>query len=273
MSGEHLPAGIDLRADRLRHAENDAADQRAPHAAEAAHDHRLEAEDQARRPDRRIEIGPDRQQHAGDRHHRERERHREREDVTVVEADELRHVLVVGGGAERAPDRRAVEQPLQAGDHRDRERELDERQRPDREAGAELDAVDLDRAGLQPAAVGREQFQEPVLDDHRQAERHQERRQQIVAQGAVEQAALQRVADQRHQRHDHRERGERIDAERLGGDQRQIGGEHDEIAVRDIDEPHHPEDERQAGGEHGVEAADQHALQDDVDPLHRQTPK
>ena len=38
-------------------AEDDAADERAPHAAQPADDHRLEAEDQPRRPDGRIEIG------------------------------------------------------------------------------------------------------------------------------------------------------------------------------------------------------------------------
>src|SRR5438445_521854 len=57
MAREYLPAGIDLRADGLRHAENDAAGQRAPHAAESADDDRLEAEDKPRGPDRRIEIG------------------------------------------------------------------------------------------------------------------------------------------------------------------------------------------------------------------------
>ena len=44
--------------------------------------------------------------------------------------------------------------------------------------------------------------------------------------------------------------------------------------MRDVDQPHDAEDQRQAGGEHGVEPADQHALQDDVEPLHRRhTPK
>ena len=56
MAGEQLPAGIDLRADRLRDAEDDAAGERAPEIAEAADDHRLEAEDEPRRADRRIEI-------------------------------------------------------------------------------------------------------------------------------------------------------------------------------------------------------------------------
>src|SRR5499433_3960292 len=57
MPGEHLPARVDVGADALRNAEQDPAAQRSPQAAETADDHGLEAEDQPRRPDRRIEIG------------------------------------------------------------------------------------------------------------------------------------------------------------------------------------------------------------------------
>ena len=109
------------------------------------------------------------------------------EHVGVVQAHELRHRLVVRGGAEGAAERRAVEQPLQAGDHRDRERELDERQHADGEPAADGDACDLDRAGVELDAVGGEQLKQPVLDDDREAEGHQQRRQQIVAERAVEQ--------------------------------------------------------------------------------------
>jgi hypothetical protein len=57
----------------------------------------------------------------------------------------------------------------------------------------------------------------------------------------------------------------------VGGHQRDIGREHDQIAMGDVDQPHDAEDQRQAGGKHGVEPADQHALDDDVDPLgHRE---
>ena len=190
MAGEHLPARIDLRADRLRDAEDDAAGERAPQAAEPADDHRLEAEDQPRRADRRIEIGAHRQKHAGDRDHRERQRHGEREDVAVVEAHQLRHRRIVGGGAEGAAERGAVEHELQ------RRRSPRRRRRtgcsgstPIETPSARRKARDLDRAGLQLAAVGGEQLQQAVLDDHRQAERHQQRRQQIVAERAVEHAA------------------------------------------------------------------------------------
>src|SRR5262249_49986894 len=63
------------------------------------------------------------------------------------------------------------------------------------------------------------------------------------------------------------ERRERIDAQRLRGDEGEVSGEHDQVAVGDVDEPHHAEDQRQPGREHGVEPADQHTLDDDVDPV------
>jgi hypothetical protein len=80
---------------------------------------------------------------------------------------------------------------------------------------------------------------------------------------------LQRVADGGHHRHDNDQRGERPDAERLRHDQRDIGGEHDEIAMGDVDKPHHAEDQRQPGGKHRVKPANQHALHNDVDPFHQ----
>ena len=54
-------------------------------------------------------------------------------------------IWIVGGGAEGAAERGAVEQPLQPGDHRDRERELEQRQHADREPAADGEARDLDR--------------------------------------------------------------------------------------------------------------------------------
>src|SRR6266498_4206725 len=72
MPGQQLPARINLRADRLRHAEDDAARERAPHAAEAADDDGLEAEDQPRGSDRRIEVGAHGEEDAGHRDDGER---------------------------------------------------------------------------------------------------------------------------------------------------------------------------------------------------------
>src|SRR5215470_13280401 len=70
VTGEQLPAGVNLRADRLRNAENDASGKRAPHAAQAADDHRLETEDQPGRTDGGIEVGPHGKEYAGNGDHR-----------------------------------------------------------------------------------------------------------------------------------------------------------------------------------------------------------
>src|SRR4029077_1582439 len=66
VTGEQLPARINLRADRLRNAENDPAGERAPHAAQPTDDHRLEAEDQPRRSDGGIEVCAHREEHTSD---------------------------------------------------------------------------------------------------------------------------------------------------------------------------------------------------------------
>ena len=59
---------------------------------------------------------------------------------------------------------------------------------------------------------------------------------------------------------------ERVEAERRDQRQDQKRGEDDEVAMGQIDQPHDAEDQRQAGGEQRVEAAEQHALDDGVEP-------
>src|SRR6478752_6860349 len=51
MAGQNLPFRIDVRADRLRQADDDAARERAPQAAETADDHCLEGVEEPRRTD------------------------------------------------------------------------------------------------------------------------------------------------------------------------------------------------------------------------------
>ena len=223
-------------------------------------------------PVRRIEIGAHREEHAGNRNHRQRQRHRQRENMAVVEAHQLRHRRVVGGGAEGAAERGAIEHELQGADHGDGDGELQERQHADIDAVGEPDGRHFKRAGLQFDAVSGEHRKQSVLDDDREAEGHQERRQQIFAERAVEHEPLQRIAEQRHHRHHHDQRSQRPDAEHFCRHQRDVSRQHDQIAMGDIDEPHHAEDQRQSGGEHGVEPADQDALKDDVDPFHHGTP-
>ena len=137
-----------------------------PHRLPAADDHRLESENQPRRSDGGIEVGAHGDEHAGHRDDGERQRHAQREDMTVVEPHELRRNLIVGSGAEGPPECRAVENKLQAADHRDRKGELQQRQHPHRDTRNHRNAGDLNGTGLKSAAVGREKFKQAVLDDH-----------------------------------------------------------------------------------------------------------
>ena len=86
---------------------------------------------------------------------------------------------------------------------------------------------------------------------------------------------LERVAERGHERHHQDQREERVEPERLHHDDGEERGQDAEVAVGQVDDAHDPEDERQAGGEERVEPAEQEALQDGVDPGHRQstTPK
>ena len=96
-------AGFDLRADGLRDPEDDPADERAPQRAEAADHDRLEREDQLGRAGVGVERRAHREEHAGQRRGRHRDRRRPRVDRARVDADELRGVGVLGGRAHLRP--------------------------------------------------------------------------------------------------------------------------------------------------------------------------
>ncbi|MCY1391038.1 hypothetical protein D9M71_58660 [compost metagenome] len=268
MAGEDLPARVDACADGLGDTEDHPADQGAPEAAEAADDHRLETVEQARRADAGVEAGTHREEHPGDGHHRHRQGHGQAEDVAVVDAHQLRGGLVVRGGAEGAAQAGLVEQELQAADHRQGAAEYQQRHHAEAEA-THGDAGHFQVALGELPAVGAEELQQQVLQDDRQPEGHQQRRQDVVAEGAVEQLPLQAVADHEHHRHHQRQAGQRRQAEHFHHHQGQVGRQHDEVAVGDVDQAHDAEHQRQADREHGVETAEQRALHQGIEPFHR----
>ena len=216
------------------------------------------------------EVGADRHEGAGERDHRKRQRHGEREDVAVVDA----HQAPPSRGRRRSRGRRC---PAGCGRARaaraaitpTADRNTMSGNQPMAICSPHGDARGLERAGLEPLRVGGEHLQQHVLDDDREAEGHQQRRQDVPAQRQVEDAALQRVADPRHHRHDDDQADERMHAGAVEHGETEEGGEHDQVAVRDVDQPHHAEDQREPGREQRVEPAQQHALDDGVEPLHR----
>jgi len=167
-----------------------------------------------------------------------------------------------------------VEQEIEQQDHTDRGDQREQRHDADRNIAAEMDRSGFDRAKPQPPAVGGKGFEQPILDDDGQAERHQQRRQQIASQGAVEQHLLQGKTCGEHRRHGQQRREERIEPEPRHQRQDRERRQHDQVAMGEIDQPHDAEDQRQAGGEQRVQAAEQNALKDAAKPVdHAQRPK
>jgi hypothetical protein len=139
----------------------------------------------------------------------------------------------------------------------------------DGQAVADADAAVLDAAGVQALGVGREHLQQQVLDDDRQPEGDQHRRQRVgAAQREVQHPVLEQPADAEHQRHHHRQRPQRVDGHGVDDRQGDERGHDRQVAVGQVDQPHHPEHQRQPGGEQRVQAAEQQPLDDDVDPGH-----
>ena len=77
--------------------------------------------------------------------------------------------------------------------------------------------------------------------------------------------ACKQVADREHQRQ-RDQRGQRQrQAEKRDQRQDQEGRQHDQVAMREVDQPHDAEDQRQSGREQRVEPAEQDALDDHVE--------
>ena len=55
-------------------------------------------------------------------------------------------------------------------------------------------------------------------------------------------------------------------------DEREVGGQHREVAVGEVDNPHDAEEQRQPAGKERVEAAEEDPLDDCVDPVHAALP-
>ena len=115
------------------------------------------------------------------------------------------------------------------------------------------------------AGVGAIGLEKAVLDDDRQAEGHQQDRQNALSDGALQQETLQDVAGAEGDRDQDQRNEKRRPAKRAGQRQEHEREQHDHVAMGDVDEAHDAKRERQAEGEQRIEAADKHALDDEVD--------
>ena len=249
--------------------------ERAPQRrAEAADHDGLEGEDQLRRSRIGVEARADREEHAADRGDRDGDRGGARVDGreliptssavsgSCAVARIWRPACVLERNSCRPPKIRTATPSVSA---------------PIAEIDSWLVICQL-AVAIEPAFcaeranIGREPLLEQVLNDDREPEGRQQRHQQSRAQAALEQRALQHVADQQHHRQHRQDREERRGVPVLEQEEDEVGTEHGEVAVREVDDPHDAEHQRQPAGEQPVEAAEQDALDDVVDPRSRVHP-
>ena len=164
-----------------------------------------------------------------------------------------------------------VEEPVQGEDREDRGGEGQQRHDADRDQ-PEIERRPLESAGRNAAAVRGEGLEEPVLQRNREAEGNEQRWQDVLAQHTVQDEALQQPAEREHQWRGKQRGDPGRQTEPRDANQHQIGGEDDEVAVSEIDEPHDAEDEAQPRSKQGIEPAQQDSLNEGVQPDHRRAP-
>jgi len=123
------------------------------------------------------------------------------------------------------------------------------------------------------AIVGGERLERAIDQDDGNAEGDEQGRQLLPLDHAIEQVLLHRPAHGEKQRHHHRQGEQREEAVHLRGQPEWVegpqapggvGADHQQLAVRHVDDPHHPEDHGQAQGDDGVNPAGQDTAEDDL---------
>ena len=173
-----------------------------------------------------------------------------REEPRLVDAERGDHLAVLGGGADQDAPARAVEEQPEA--ERDQRAEDDDREVV---GGKEL-ARDRHRAGqARRGGTGLVVGAPEIADDVGGHQHEREGEQELVELGRAVDAAEQQDLDQtaQHRDHDRRERGRaRVEGRRPAGQRRgervgQVGGEHVEGAVGEVDDARDAEDQREPG--------------------------
>ncbi len=183
-------------------------------------------------------------EHAG-QHQRHRNAHR------------LRHGAVLRRGADPDAELAVFEEEPDAADDRGR-------QNRDQHAVPRIDQIEereLPGEGLPDLARdGAELPQRVILQDERDAEGREDGVERIAAQ---ERAQCHDVDDGAEQRHHQRRRDQRQPeiAGRGHGQHADIGAQHEQFAMREIDHVHDAEDERQARGDERQDHAGDDAVQ------------
>ena len=147
-----------------------------------------------------------------------------------------------------------------------------EREIGDVDRRVDLPGLRDQRADVDRLRVRGVDLEQQVLDDDREAEGHEQRREGVAVDALLEQRALHDVAQQREDRHDDEERPDFGQVELRDQEDRGVARDDRHVAVGQVDDLHHAEHQRQSAGEQRVEAAQEDARDDDVEPDHVDSP-
>ena len=186
------------------------------------------------------------------------EREHQAVEQAGIDAERGDHARIVRGRADGLAETRLVDdQPQRQADH---ERCADQEQIERRHHAA----GDEQRRHLERRRhAHRLEFDPPddlhhVVEDEDEAVADQKLHQHVLAVDAADEQALEHEADERGRRARAQD-GQRVAAGELEDGQREIGAEHVEGAVGEIDDLQHAEDQRQPGGDQEQQHADDQA--------------
>src|SRR5258708_10057392 len=128
--------------------------------------------------------------------------------MSVVDAHQLRSLLVVRDGSESTPQFGMIKEQLQSADNNQGHHEHQAGQHPYRHAARQVEVKNFQVTGLQPAAVGAEGLQQGVLQKNADTERDENRTKNVAIQRTVENPTVQAITQQRHDRNDQHNRDE-----------------------------------------------------------------
>jgi hypothetical protein len=242
---DRLPRGVELAADALRHTQDHAPREGSPEAAQPSENNRLERGQQSTRPAGRIEVHPHSHEARGDRRGGAGHGHREGGYPGRGQPDQVGGSDIVGGGTDAGAKTRAVQEKIKHRHQRDRREQRHQRKHADVEPRPHLDRRRLQPAAGQGPRVRPEALQQPVLDDDGHAERHQQRQQRVLSRGPLQQEPLQRVKARCGGRQRDQHGQQRMHVQRRADRERQERDQHDQVAVRDVDEAQHADRQRQ----------------------------
>src|SRR4029077_19858023 len=122
--------------------------------------------------------------------------------MSVVDAHQLRSLLVVRNGSESAPQFGSIQEQLQSADYDQGDQEHQAGQHPYRHAARQVEVKSFQVTGLQPAAVRAEGLQQGVLQKNTDTERDEHRTKNVAVQRPIENPTLQAITQQRHEGND-----------------------------------------------------------------------